>query len=99
MERFTYAISTLLYVRLADSLVSRVQASKRSNMGRAVLEAGSSADIHKLCFQATKRSHVYCVEVNECLFTDSQVGYFQAAKISDKSSTIIQEVRFADVEE
>ena len=48
--------SPLLYGRFADSQESRFQASKRSNMGNAVLDGGHSADIHEFCFQAAKRS-------------------------------------------
>ncbi len=37
------------------------QASKRSNMGSAVLESGRCANIHELCFQAANRSDKVCV--------------------------------------
>ena len=37
--------------------------SKISNMGSAVLEGGPSANIHKFCFQAAKRSDMDCVKV------------------------------------
>ena len=42
-------------LRFADSQESRFQASKRSNMGSAVLVGGLSADIQEFCFQAAKR--------------------------------------------
>ena len=37
------------------------KASKRSNMGSAVLESGRCANIHELFFQAAKRSDKVCV--------------------------------------
>ena len=63
--------SSLLCGRFADSLESRFQASKRSNMGSAVLEGGCSADIQEYCFHAAKRSDMYCVEMQWGLFADS----------------------------
>ena len=53
----------LLCTRYAGSEESRFQASKRSNMGSAVLEAGRSADIHEFPFQPAKRSDM---EVKTC---------------------------------
>ena len=52
-------------------------------MSSTVLEGGRSADIYELCFNATKRSDMYCVEVQGGLFTDSHEWHFQAAKRSD----------------
>ena len=52
----------LLYGPFGDFQELRFQASKRSNMGSAVLEGGCSADIHEYCFQAAKRSDMFCVE-------------------------------------
>ena len=40
-----------------------------------------------------------CDEMKGGLFADSQEWDFQAAKRSDKCSTILQEGRFADVHE
>ena len=55
--------SALLCCRFDFSQESFFQASKRSNMGSAVLEGGLSADIHEFCFQAAKRSDMDCVKV------------------------------------
>ncbi len=52
-------------------------------MCSAALEGGRSADIYELCFHTTKRSDMYCVEVQGGLFTDSHEWHFQAAKRSD----------------
>ena len=41
-------------------------------MGSAFLQSGRSTDIHEFCFQAAKRSDMYCVEVQVGLFADSQ---------------------------
>ena len=38
-----------------------------------------------------------CVELQGCRFADCQERHFQAAKRSDKSSTILQERRFAHI--
>ncbi len=38
-------------------------------------------------------------ELQRGLFADCQEWYFQAAKRTDKGSTILQEVRFADAQE
>ena len=90
--------SSLLCCLFADSQESRFQASKRSNMGSAVLEGCCSADIHEFCFQAAKCSDMFYVEM--------QWGYLMivinciiAAKSSDKSSTILQESRFPHAQE
>ena len=88
--------SALLYVRFADSQESRFQASKRSNMGNAILDGGHSADIHEFCFQAAKRSDV---ELQGCQFADRQEWHFQAARRSYKSSTILQEGTYAHAQE
>ncbi len=50
---------------------SRFQASKRKDMGSAVLEDGRSANIHEFCFQASKRSDMDCFEVQGGLFAES----------------------------
>ncbi len=62
----------MLCGRFADSQISRFQASKRSNMGSAVLEGCRSADIHEFCFQAAKRTDMDCVELRGGLFADCQ---------------------------
>ena len=56
--------SGLLCGRFDCSQESRFQASKRSNMGSAVLESGRCADIHEFCFQAANSSDMVCVELN-----------------------------------
>ena len=53
--------SALLCGQFSDSQKSRFQASKRTNMGSAVLEGGRPANIHEFCFQAAKRSDLECV--------------------------------------
>ena len=44
---FTYGLFRPAKLSILDSHESRFQASKRSNMGSAVLEGGRSADIHE----------------------------------------------------
>ncbi len=68
-------------------------------MGSAVREVGRSANIHEFCFLVAKRSHMDCVELQTCLFADSQEWHFQVSKRSDNCSSILQEGRFADVHE
>ncbi len=68
-------------------------------MSSAVLEGSRSANINEFCFQAAKPSNMDCVEVQRCLFADCQEWHFQAAKRSDKSSTILQEGRFVHAQE
>ena len=55
--------SALLCRRFDESLESRFQASKRSNMGSTILEGCRSTDIHEFCFQAAKRSDMDCPEL------------------------------------
>ncbi len=64
--------SALLCGRFYDSQESRFHASKRSNMGSALLEGGRSADIHENCFQAAKRSDMDCVDVQADLLPNCQ---------------------------
>ena len=68
-------------------------------MSSAVLEVGRSADIHEFCFLAAKYADMNCAEVQGFLFADFQEWHFQAAKRSDKSSTILHEGRFAHAQE
>ncbi len=68
-------------------------------MSSAVLVGGRSADIHELCFQAAKRAEMDCAELQWCLIADWKEWHFQAAKRSDKSSTILQDDRFAATRE
>ena len=51
METFTFGFFALLCVRFADSQKTRLQASKRSNMGSAVLEGGRFADFPNYVFK------------------------------------------------
>ena len=67
--------SALLCVRFDDSQESRFQATKRSNMGSAVLLGGRSADFRNYVFKL-QNVHMDCVEVQEGLFADSQYGIF-----------------------
>ena len=49
-------------------------------MCNGVLEGGRSADIHELSFQAAKRSHMDCAELQGGLFAYTQEWDFQAPK-------------------
>ena len=69
--------------RLADFQESYFQASKRTNMGIAVLEVGRSANNHELFSQAAYLSDIDCVELQAGLFADRQECDLQAAKRSD----------------
>ena len=40
-------------------------------MGSAYLEGGRPANIHEFCFEAAKRSDIYCVEIQWGLYADS----------------------------
>ena len=81
----------LLIGRYDDSQESRIQASKRSNMGSACLEIGHSADIHESCFQAAKRSDMACVEQQWSLFSDCQELHFRSRNVQIICGTILQE--------
>ena len=50
------------------------------------------AEVHELRFKPEKRSDMGCAEKQGCLFVDCPECYFQAVKISKKSSTILQMV-------
>ncbi len=50
-------------------------------MGSAVLEVGRSADIHEFYFQAAKRLHMNCVELQGCLFADCQEWHFLSRNV------------------
>ena len=76
-----------------------MQSSKNANMYSAVPVVGRSAGIQEFCFQAAKHSVMDCAELQGFLFADCQEWHFLAAKSSHKSSTIPQEVRFADGQE
>ena len=66
--------------RFADSQKSRFQASKRSNMGSAVLEGGPSADIHDFYFQL---QNVLKWTVSMCtgVFSDCLDWQFQISNV------------------
>ena len=64
--------SAVMCGRFADSQESRIQASKRTIMGSAVLEGCRSAHIYEFYFQAAKLSDMECVERQRCLFADCQ---------------------------
>ena len=68
-------------------------------MGSAVLEGGGTANINEFCFHAAKRSDMNCVELQRCLFVNYQALHFQVSNLTDICSTILQEIRFADVNE
>ncbi len=68
-------------------------------MCSALLECGRSADIQEFCFQGAKRTDMDCDGQQVGLFSYSHEWDFQAAKISDKRSTLLQDCRIADVHE
>ena len=72
----------LLCGRFADFQESRFLASKRSNMGSAVLEGSRCADINEFSFQAAKRSDMDCFELQGRLFADRQEWHIQVEKFS-----------------
>ena len=59
----------------------------------------SFADIHEIFFQPAKLSGMDCVELQVGLIADCQEWQFEVSKLSDNWSTILQEDRFADVQE
>ena len=71
----------LLCSRFDGSQESRFQASKRSNIGSAVLESGRCADIHEFCFQAAKRSDMVCVQLQWVLFADCPEWHFRSRNV------------------
>ena len=46
--------------------------SKRSYMSSAILEGGHSTDIHEFFFQAAKHSDMEFVQLEGCVFAESQ---------------------------
>ena len=64
-------------------------------MGIAVLLGGRFADIQEFWFQTAKRSGMGCAELQGRLLADYQEWFIVAAKRSHKSSTFLQEGRFA----
>ena len=68
-------------------------------MGCAALLFGRFADVQELCFKSENRSDTCCDEVHWCPFAYCQIWYFQSAKCSNKRSTILQDVRFADAQD
>ena len=68
-------------------------------MGSAVLLCGRSADFQEICFQTAKRSDMGFAELQGFLLEDCQEWRIVAAKCSDKSSTLLQEGRFAIAQE
>ena len=66
-------------LRFANTQETCFEAWKRSHMGSAFLEGGRSAYIHEFCYQTAKRSDMDCVELQGCLFSDSQEIHFQVS--------------------
>ncbi len=64
-------------------------------MNSAFLEGGHSADIHEYFFQAAKYSDMEFVQLEGCVFVESQEWHFQVSKRWDNCSYIPQEGRFA----
>ena len=73
--------SALPCARFDDSQESRFQASKRSNMGSAVLEGGLSADIHEFCFDAAKRSDMDLSKYKGVYLLNVSNGIFRQRKV------------------
>ena len=49
-------------------------------MNSAFLEGGHSADIHEYFFQAAKYSDMEFVQLEGCVFVESQEWHFQVSK-------------------
>ena len=62
-----------------------------SHVGCAALLCGRFACVQELRFKTENRSDMGCDELQGCLFPHCLEWHFQAAKHSDKSSSIIQE--------
>ena len=67
-------------------------------MNSAFREGVHSADIHEFIFQAAKHSDMEFVQLEGCLFAESQEWHFQVSKRSDNCSNIPQENGFVDVQ-
>ena len=89
----------LQYCRFANAQKSRFQASILSSTDSAVLLGGRSADVQEFCFQNCKTFRYGLSRNARCLLADCQKWRIVAAKRSDKSSTLLQEVRFANAQE
>ena len=76
--------SALLYGRFADSQESRFQASKRTNMGSAVLEDGRPANIHEFCFPL-KNFQIWTVSKCKRVYLLIVRMAFAGSKRSDKA--------------
>ena len=68
-------------------------------MGSAVLLGGRSADVQEFCFQTAKRSDMVCAELQGRVLADCQEWRIVPVKVSDKSSSLLQEGRFANAQE
>ena len=81
--------SALLCVRFVDSQESRFQATKRSNMGSAVLIGGRSADFTNYVF---KLQNVQIWTVSKCkrVYLLIVRMAFSVSKRSDKSNTFLK---------
>ena len=60
---------------------SRLQTSRRSNMGSTFPEGGLFADNNEFCFQAVKRSDMNCAELQGGLFADCQEWNFRLRNV------------------
>ena len=67
--------------RFAESQGSRLQVSKRSNMYSAGLEGGRSAHIHELCFHATERLDIDCIELQGVYLLIVRNGIFMLRNV------------------
>ncbi len=85
--------------RFAGNQESRLETWKRSHMVCEALLCGRFADFQELRFKSENRSDTWCDEVHWCPFAYCQIWYFQSAKCSNKRSTILQDVRFADAQD
>ena len=68
-------------------------------MNSVVLVCGRSADIEEFSFQPCKMLNMDCDGLLRGLFADCQEWHLLAANRSDKCSTVMKGLRFADSQE
>ena len=68
-------------------------------MGCEALQCGRFADVQELRFKSENCSDMGYDEMSGCPFAYCQTWYFLSAKCSNKRSTILQDVRFADAQD
>ena len=83
----------------ADTQESCFEAWNRSHMGCEALLCVRFADVQELRFKLENRSDTCCDEVHGCPFAYCQIWYILSPKCSNKRSTILQDVPFADAQD